>query len=158
VTPGNRAWFAFVGAAFALMGLNLFLDAPAQAKSLAQLQLEPKSDLKRLERAYMVVGAFLQAVGLGLLAAAVAAPEAVDRYFHHQALTREQNQAAGTAMLLLAFAWGWLKRGELRRRELKFLEGEAPLPGQNSAREKAAAACGWGVILLFAGFALLLIN
>lgn len=163
----SRAWAAFAGAQFALMGISLAAAARVKAEDAlswdrqwrsAVRAPEPARDepsrRRRLTVMYRAGGVFFAALGAVLLAAAATGRGPfVARETGREALLGGVVFTGCGAVLAVN---GWLRRG---RRGPRFLDGEllandAPLP----LGERVAAFCARATIALFLAFGLFLLR
>lgn len=163
----SRAWAAFAGAQFALMGISLAAAARVKAEDALSWDRqwraavgapEPARDepsrRRRLIALYRAGGAVFAALGTVLLtAAATGRGPFAARETGREALLGGVFFTGCGAVLAVN---GWLRRG---RRGPRFLEGEllaegAPLP----VGERVAAFCARATIALFLAFGLFLLR
>ncbi len=162
----REAWFLFGGAVFFLMGLTLALDAEGRAESLrhwmkasgqAHLQGEAAG---ALTAQYRLMGLFLLAVGAGILAAEMMAPERLAAWFKPKQPTGPARIAGGVFFALSGFALAALKAVDLwSPPSLRGLERELGLaPEKLPLRRRAAAASGWLLVFVLLAFSLQLLR
>ena len=148
----TRAWLAFAGSAFALMGVNLAAGAEGHAASAADWPGSTSRSVAALVAAYRAAGSAFGALGAALIAGAWLGPRgfaALGRPIH---LSAPQRLAAGAVLAAAGAGLAYHRLTLAAPRRLPACLDDGLLSGDGpTLRRRAASAAAW---LLSADFLL----